>query len=46
MANERPRTTAHWESKCAACGDTIHQLDIIVKDDDDNWIHEECLEDE
>jgi hypothetical protein len=37
-----PRTQAEWESKCAACGDWIYEGDWIIKDEDENWIHEDC----
>lgn len=40
----RPRIQAEWESKCAACGEWIKEDDWIVKDEDDNWIHEGCYE--
>lgn len=39
---DTPRIQAEWNSKCPACGDTIHEGDWIVKDEDDEWIHEDC----
>lgn len=33
---------AEHESKCAACGDTIHVGDEIVLDADDDWVHVDC----
>jgi len=35
---------AEFRSKCAACGDWIEEGDLIVFDDDDNWVHESCSE--
>jgi hypothetical protein len=42
--NDQPRIQAEFSSKCAACGNTIDEDDWIVKDEDGNWIHEECDE--
>lgn len=35
---------AEFRSKCATCGEWIEEGDLIVKDDDDNWIHKNCDE--
>lgn len=42
-ANSDPdRAQATFRSKCATCGEWIEEDDWIVKDEDDNWIHEDC----
>ncbi len=38
------RIQAEFRSKCAACGEWIEEDDWIIKDADDNWIHEGCDE--
>lgn len=35
---------ASFRSKCATCGDVIEEGDAIVKDEDDNWVHEDCCD--
>jgi hypothetical protein len=40
----KPTTEAEFRSKCAACGDWINEGDTIVKNEDDEWIHENCDE--
>ncbi len=42
--NELPRIQAEFRSKCATCGEWIEEGDWIVKNDDEEWIHEECNE--
>lgn len=37
-----PRIQAEFRSKCAACGEWIEEDDWIVKNEDDEWIHEDC----
>lgn len=33
---------AEYQSKCAACGDTISEGDDIVLNDDGDWVHVDC----
>lgn len=42
--DDRPIIESQFRSKCAACGEWIEKGDMITKDDDDNWIHEDCLD--
>jgi transcription initiation factor TFIIIB Brf1 subunit/transcription initiation factor TFIIB len=36
---------ARFESKCAACGEQIHEGDEIVRDSESaEWLHEDCAE--
>jgi len=39
-----PRIQAEFTSKCPACGEWIEEDDWIIKNEDDEWIHEECNE--
>lgn len=43
--NDNPiKIQAEFRSKCAVCGEWIEEDDWIVKDEDDNWIHEGCAD--
>lgn len=36
---------AEFRSKCASCGNWIEEGDPITRDDDGEWIHEDCADD-
>lgn len=35
---------AEYESKCPACGELIREGDEIERDDDGEWVHEDCAD--
>lgn len=37
---------AEYRSKCADCGEWIEEGDEIVKNDDGDWVHARCDEDD
>jgi hypothetical protein len=39
---EKPRIESAFRSKCAVCGEWIEEGDWIVKNEDEEWIHEDC----
>lgn len=45
FSNLNESIKATFRSKCAACGEWIEEGDMIIKDTDGNWIHEDCNED-
>jgi predicted nucleic acid-binding Zn ribbon protein len=37
---------AQYRSKCAVCGEWIEPGDEVVPDEDENWIHQDCADDD
>lgn len=35
---------AEFRSKCSMCGEWIEEGDKIVQDDDENWVHQDCVD--
>lgn len=33
---------AKFQSECADCDDEIRKGDLVVKDDETGWVHDEC----
>lgn len=37
---------AEFRSKCAVCGEWIEEGDRIVIEEDEEWVHEDCQDEE